>query len=110
VALNSPPNGSSTPNNWAILNATVTDADDDPMTVYFYANNNSNGLNASEGLVYIGENAANGTTLTYNLTALPIKPSEANLSLLSLMGLRIMLIAGMIRVYLKTPPSRFAYG
>ncbi|KAF5438082.1 CASH domain-dontaining protein, partial [Candidatus Methanophagaceae archaeon] len=82
VALNSPPNGSSTPNSWAILNATVTDADDDPMTVYFYANSNSNGLNASEGLVYVGENVANGTTLTYNLTALPIKPSEANLSLL----------------------------
>jgi hypothetical protein len=82
VTLNSPPNGSSTPNSWAILNATVTDADDDPMTVYFYANSNSNGLNDSEGLVYIRENVANGTTLTYNLTALPIKPSEANLSLL----------------------------
>ncbi|KAF5437779.1 CASH domain-dontaining protein, partial [Candidatus Methanophagaceae archaeon] len=82
VTLDSPPNGSSTPNSWAMLNATETDADDDPMTVYFYVNNNSNGLNASEGLVYIGENVANGTTLTYNLTALPIKPSEANLSLL----------------------------
>jgi hypothetical protein len=82
VTLNRPENGSSTPNSWAILNATVTDADNDNMTVYFYANNNNNGLNASEGLVYIGENVANGTTLTYNLTALPIKPSEDNLSLL----------------------------
>ncbi|KAF5434956.1 Concanavalin A-like lectin, partial [Candidatus Methanophagaceae archaeon] len=82
VTLNKPDNGSTTLNNWAILNATVTDANDDPMTVYFYANSNSDGLNASEGLVYIGENVANGTTLTYNLTALPTKPSEANLSLL----------------------------
>jgi len=82
ITLNKPDNGSTTSNNWAIVNATVTDADNDNMTVYFYANNNSNGLNASEGLVYIGENVANGTTLTYNLTALPIKPSEANLSLL----------------------------
>ncbi|KAF5438145.1 protein of unknown function (DUF2341), partial [Candidatus Methanophagaceae archaeon] len=82
ITLNKPDNGSTTSNNWAILNATVTDADNDNTTVYFYANNNSNGLNDSEGLVYIGENVANGTTLTYNLTALPIKPSEDELVLL----------------------------
>ncbi|RKX65701.1 MAG: hypothetical protein DRP42_04345, partial [Tenericutes bacterium] len=79
VTLNRPYNGSKISNNWTLLNATVTDADNDAMTVCFYANNNSNGLNASEGLVYIGENVANGSTLTYNLTALPIKPSEDGL-------------------------------
>ncbi|KAF5430980.1 Concanavalin A-like lectin, partial [Candidatus Methanophagaceae archaeon] len=82
VTLNKPQNGSFTSANWAILNATVYTNTTNNMTVYFYANNNSNGLNASEGLVYIGENVANGTTLTYNLTALPIKPSEDELVLL----------------------------
>ena len=82
VTLNRPYNGSKIPNNWTLLNATVTDADNDNMTVCFYANNNSNGLNASEGLVYIAENVANGTTLTYNLTALPVKPSEDGLAVL----------------------------
>jgi hypothetical protein len=82
IALNTPPNGSSTSNNWAVLNATVTDADNDTTTVYFYANNNSNGLNASEGLVYSAENVANGTSVTYNLTALPLKSSEEGLALL----------------------------
>jgi len=79
VTLNRPCNGSRISNNRTLLNATVTDADNDNMTVFFYANDNSNGLNASEGLVYIADNVANATTLTYNLTALPIKPSEDGL-------------------------------
>ncbi|TKY91280.1 MAG: LamG domain-containing protein, partial [Candidatus Methanomarinus sp.] len=82
VTLNSPPNGSITSNHLVILNATVTDANDDDMTVYFYANDNINGLNASEGLVHIEENVADGSTITYNLTALPIKPSEEGLLML----------------------------
>jgi len=82
ISLNNPPNGSTTTNSWALLNATVTDPGNDTMTVYFYANNNSNGLNASEGLVYIAENVENGTTLTYNLTALPINPADDGLALL----------------------------
>jgi parallel beta-helix repeat protein len=82
VTLNRPENGSFISNNWAILNATVTDADNDNMTVYFYANNDSKGLNASEGLVYIGENVADGSTITYNLTALPVKPDEDGLAML----------------------------
>jgi lysophospholipase L1-like esterase len=82
VTLNSPPNGSITSNHRVILNATVTDANDDDMTVYFYANDNINGLNASCGLVHIEENVADGSTITYNLTTLPIKPSEEGLLML----------------------------
>jgi len=63
ITLNQPENASFVTTSWTLLNATVTDADNDNMTVCFYANNNSNGLNDSEGLVYIRENVANGTTL-----------------------------------------------
>ncbi|MEA3283115.1 MAG: DUF2341 domain-containing protein [Euryarchaeota archaeon] len=82
VTLNSPPNGSVTPNNWVIVNATVTDADDDNMTVCFYADDSINGLNASEGLVYIEDNVADGSAITYKLTALPVKPDEDGLAML----------------------------
>ncbi|HDK41896.1 MAG TPA: LamG domain-containing protein, partial [Candidatus Pacearchaeota archaeon] len=57
----------------------MTDPEADAMTVYVYANNDSGGLNNSDGLVYIEENVANGSEVTYNLTALPVKPSEDGL-------------------------------
>jgi len=68
--------------NWTLLNATPSDADNDNMTVYFYAGNDSTALNASHSLVHIAENVPTGSELTYNLTALPITPGDESLVLL----------------------------
>ncbi|HDZ60309.1 MAG TPA: hypothetical protein ENH46_01245, partial [Candidatus Pacearchaeota archaeon] len=79
INLTAPQNASIISSESVLLNATVTDGDNDNMTVYLFANNNSNGLNFSEGLVYMQYNVPNGTDINYNLTALPVKPSEDSL-------------------------------
>ena len=81
VDLNSPENDTTLYDTFRILNSTVTYVNSSPtnMTVYIYANNDSNGLNNSDGLVYIAKNVVNGSDITYNLTALPVKPSEDGL-------------------------------
>ncbi|KAF5438181.1 copper-binding protein, partial [Candidatus Methanophagaceae archaeon] len=82
VTLNNPSNGSTIPNNWTILNA--TDSGYGGIVAKWCAGcgGDSYGFFASEGLVYIGENVANGSTITYNLTALPVKPTEDGLVML----------------------------
>lgn len=82
IALNSPANNSVINISWALLNATVSDADADTSTILIFANNNPFGLNLSEGLVSIQENVVSGSEINYNLTALPVKPDEVNLTLL----------------------------
>ncbi len=76
--INAPGNGTSTSNTWNLLNFSVTDPEADAMTVYIYASNDSNGLiNNSKNLVYLQENVASGSNITYNLTTLPIDPAGA---------------------------------
>jgi len=83
VQLNAPANGTISSNTFQLLNSTVQDPDNDNMTVYIYASNDSTTLgNKNSSLVYIGTNVANGSDVTYNLTALPINPSSNGLVLL----------------------------
>jgi len=59
--LNSPVNNSNISVDYAMLNATVTDADGDNMTVWFYGDGS---------LINTTENVVNGTAVTYNWTGL----------------------------------------
>lgn len=67
---------------WAILNATVEDANGIINEVFFYANDDINKLNKTCGFVYMAENVTSGTELIYNLTALPVKPNATGLQAL----------------------------
>ncbi|MCP4646656.1 MAG: hypothetical protein GY852_02830, partial [bacterium] len=70
ITLNSPTNGSVFPSTGNIvLNATAED-EGGGMTVWFFAGNSTT-FSDSNSLVYIEENVANGTDLTYNITAFP---------------------------------------
>jgi|GEM_PF-4103664 len=82
VTLNAPENNS----NFSgvgniILNASVTDPSDDNMSVRFFAGN-STSISFAHGLVYEQDNVPNGTTVTYNITALPFVPQPNSVLLL----------------------------
>ncbi|MBU0532584.1 right-handed parallel beta-helix repeat-containing protein, partial [Candidatus Micrarchaeota archaeon] len=84
ITLNAPANNSNfTQVGDIILNATVTDPNSDPMTVQFFAYG-SPSVSDAHGLVYQQNNVANGTTLTYNITALPATPDANTILLLHL--------------------------
>ena len=117
IVLNSPDNDTlyDTSFSATILNATITDANGDWMKAYFFANENNNGLNLSDGLVYIKENIASGTSLTYNISALPISPSEDELVLLmhfdnrSEFGENDTLILGLANSKFKKDPILYSW-
>ncbi|MBS3158888.1 LamG domain-containing protein, partial [Candidatus Woesearchaeota archaeon] len=66
--LNSPADATFSSDTFRLLNVTVSDYDSDIMNVSIYASNTT----AANDLVSTTKNAASGTEITYNLTALPI--------------------------------------
>jgi len=71
ITLNSPLNGSVFPSTGnIILNATAEDQNGDSMTVWIFAGNSTT-FSDPNSLVYMEDNVANGTDLTYNITAFP---------------------------------------
>jgi len=85
ITVNGPPDtGNFSQANWNIvLNATVTDPENDTMFVKFFAGNSSD-ISEENGLVYQKNEMANGTTLAYNINALPVAPDPSTLLLLHL--------------------------
>ncbi|RLI94710.1 MAG: hypothetical protein DRO92_02620, partial [Candidatus Altiarchaeales archaeon] len=66
IILNNPPNNSVTANNYVLLNATVTDKDNDTMVVYFYGSYNPN---VGFTLLNTTSNVINGSTVVFNWTS-----------------------------------------
>ncbi|MGB7053997.1 MAG: LamG-like jellyroll fold domain-containing protein, partial [bacterium] len=64
VELEYPANGASTTNDSMELAATVTDPDEDSMTVWIYGD-----ISDASDLFYVQENVASGSYITYNWTA-----------------------------------------
>jgi hypothetical protein len=85
IVLNAPENGSNFTVAVAniILNATFTDPDNDTMTVRFFVDDSSN-VSDAHGLVYQENDVVNGSTITYNITALPVTPDSATVLLMHL--------------------------
>jgi hypothetical protein len=83
ITLNAPANDSYTEGiNHSILNATVTDPNNDTMTVFIYASNESDKLDMASGLVYIEEDVENNSLVTYNFSTMPVHNDSNGLTML----------------------------
>ncbi|MBU0456781.1 MAG: LamG-like jellyroll fold domain-containing protein [Nanoarchaeota archaeon] len=59
-----------------IINTTITDVNNDPSTVKFFAGNSSSISNA-HGLIYQKESVSSGSSINYNITSLPLTPDSS---------------------------------
>ncbi len=79
VALVSPAHMSRNETAWRMLTAVANDINNDSIHSWIYAGNSSS---AATGLMHYALSATNSTTITYNMTALPVSPGEDSLVLL----------------------------
>ena len=82
IVLNKPLNDSFLTVSYALLNATVTDADNQPLDIYVWGANSTLQLNAgNHSLLYVLKNVPNtnaGINITYNWTAPIVQPDSDN--------------------------------
>jgi uncharacterized protein (DUF362 family) len=76
VTLNAPPDGYLATDTSVVLSASVTDAENDPMTVTFYCDQ----VDASSP-IYVQENVPAGSTLNYGFTRPVLQPDAATVGL-----------------------------
>jgi len=82
ITVNGPPETGnfSQANRNIVLNATVTDPENDTMTVKFFAGDSPD-VSEENGLVYQEDDVTSGETLTYNINALPVAPEPSTVLL-----------------------------
>jgi len=89
IVLNKPINGSFHTVSYVLLNATVTDPDNQNLDIYVYGANTTDQLNAgNNSLLYVLKNVGNtsgGINVTYNWTAPVIQPDNSDAGTVLLM-------------------------
>ena len=89
VVLNTPLNDSFHTVSYVLLNATVTDADNQPLDIYVWGANTTSQLDAgSNSLLYVLKNVPDtlaGINITYNWTAPVIQPDNSDAGTVLLM-------------------------
>jgi len=81
IEIHSPQNNSATMNTSQVIEATITDAESNTMTVWIWGSNHSD-FNMSNSLLYLNTSVASGTVLNFNWTGRIVQPGEDRLKLL----------------------------
>ncbi len=83
IALNAPVNNSVSSSSYNLLNATITDTDNDSVDIYLWGSNDSSLFNTS--LLYIAKaqgSSNGGVNITYNWTSPVLQPDNSTLLLM----------------------------